>query len=82
VEQNGFHLVRFGIFSRVNFRAPLYSFRSDLEVLSINVINQENIFIIETYFRSHPFAINRIWNFDVYFEVRVPVERHIVFLQG
>jgi hypothetical protein len=32
---------------------------------------QENTFIIEAYFRSHPFAINHIWNFDVFFEVRV-----------
>jgi hypothetical protein len=44
---------------------------------------QENTFIIEAYFRSHPFAINHIWNFDEYFEVGIfPVERHIVFLQG
>jgi hypothetical protein len=45
---------------------------------------QEITFFIEAYFRSHPFAINHIWNFDVYnFEVGVlPVERHIVFLQG
>jgi hypothetical protein len=44
---------------------------------------QENTFIIEAYFRFHPFAINHIWNLDVFFEVRVvPVERHIVFLQG
>jgi hypothetical protein len=28
-------------------------------------IMQENTFIIEAYFRSHPFAINHIWNFDV-----------------
>jgi hypothetical protein len=26
---------------------------------------QENTFIIKAYFRSHPFAINHIWNFDV-----------------
>jgi hypothetical protein len=44
---------------------------------------QKNTFIIEAYFRSHPFAINHIWNFDVYFELgALPVERHIVFLQG
>jgi hypothetical protein len=44
---------------------------------------QENAFIIEAYFRSHPFGINHIWNFDVYFEVGVlRVERHIEFLQG
>jgi hypothetical protein len=44
---------------------------------------QENTFIIEAYFRSHPFAINHIWNFDAYFEVGVlSVERHLVFLQG
>jgi hypothetical protein len=42
---------------------------------------QENTFIIEAYYPSHLFAINHIWNFDVYFEVGVlPVERHIVFL--
>jgi hypothetical protein len=36
---------------------------------------QENAFIMEAYFPSHPFAINHIWNFDVYFEVGVlPVE--------
>jgi hypothetical protein len=35
-----------------------------------------------TYFRSHPFSINHIWNFDVYFQIAVlPVERHIVFLR-
>jgi hypothetical protein len=26
---------------------------------------QENTFINEAYFRSYPFAINHIWNFDV-----------------
>jgi hypothetical protein len=26
---------------------------------------QENTLINEAYFRSHPFAINHIWNFDV-----------------
>jgi hypothetical protein len=40
VEQNYYHLVSFGIFSHVNFPAPLYSFSSDLEVLSKNVANQ------------------------------------------
>jgi hypothetical protein len=35
---------------------------------------QENIFIIEAYFRSHPLPINHIWNFDVYFEVEVKYE--------
>jgi hypothetical protein len=43
---------------------------------------QESTSIIEAYFRSHPFAINHIWNFDAYFEVGVPVERHLVFLEG
>jgi hypothetical protein len=44
---------------------------------------QENTFIIEAYSRPHPFAIDHIWNFDVYFEVGIqPVERHIVILQG
>jgi hypothetical protein len=34
------------------------------------------------YFRSHPFSINHICNFDVYFQIAVlPVERHIVFLR-
>jgi hypothetical protein len=51
---------------------------------------QQNTFIIEAYFRSHPFAINEIWNFNIsiytYFEVKVLpsflfVERYIVFLQ-
>jgi hypothetical protein len=42
---------------------------------------QENTSIIETNFRSHPFAINHIWNYDVNFEVGVLlssffVERH------
>jgi hypothetical protein len=32
---------------------------------------QENTVITEAYFRSHPFEINHIWNFDVYFEVGV-----------
>jgi hypothetical protein len=26
---------------------------------------QENTFIIEAYFRSHPFAVNYIWNFHL-----------------
>jgi hypothetical protein len=34
---------------------------------------QENTFIIEVYFLSHPFAINHIWNFDVYFEIEVGI---------
>jgi hypothetical protein len=32
---------------------------------------QENTSVIETNFRSHPFAINHIWNLDVNFEVGV-----------
>jgi hypothetical protein len=40
---------------------------------------QENTVITEGYFRSHPFEINHIWTFHVYFFF---VERHIVFLQG